>query len=119
MQNFRNILICGISFFALSSCAGNEDYLQQSIAAFGPEDCEPVVEQQIDRLKIDRNKISNIDYLTYHISEGDSGEEYNYQGWVSFNNCKGNFVVDMNKSCQILKTYSLGNCRMEDIVAQN
>ncbi|MDF2365701.1 hypothetical protein [Sneathiella sp.] len=118
MQNIRNLAVCGIAVFAISSCTGNEGYLQQNIAAFGPEDCEPVVEQQIDRLKIDRSKITRIDYLTYYISESESGETYNFQGWLDFNNCKGNFVVDMNRSCQIERTYPTGNCRMEDIVAQ-
>jgi|19_taG_2_1085344.scaffolds.fasta_scaffold240303_1 hypothetical protein len=119
MQNLRKILICGITFIAVTSCSSNESNLQQGIAAFGPEDCKPVVEQQINDTNIDRNKISKIDYLTYYISESDSGEEYNYQGWISFNSCQGNFVVDMNRSCQIIKTYPMGNCRMEDIVAQN
>lgn len=118
MQNFRNIAICGVALFAIASCTSNSEYLQGSIAAFGPKDCKPVVEQQIDRLNIERNKISKIEYLTYYISESDAGEEYNYQGWLSFNSCKGNFVVDMNKSCQIERTYPTGNCRMEDIVAQ-
>ena len=118
MQNFRNIVTCGVALFAIASCTSNNEYLQKSIAAFGPKDCKPVVEQQIDRLNIERSKISKIEYLTYYISESDAGEEYNYQGWLSFNSCKGNFVVDMNKSCQIERTYLMGNCRMEDIDAQ-
>ncbi|MEX0583329.1 MAG: hypothetical protein WD185_06635 [Sneathiella sp.] len=118
MQYIQKLAICGLAFFAVSSCTGDEDYLPKKIAAFGPEDCKPVVEQEIDRIAIDRSKISKIEYLTYHISEGEDGEEYNYQGWLSFNNCKGNYVVDMNRLCQIQAAYPRGNCKTEDILAQ-
>ena len=118
MQYIQKLAICGVTFFAVSSCTGDKDYLPASIAAYGPEDCKPVVEQAIDRAKISRSNISKIEYLTYYISESEAGEEYNYQGWLSFNNCKGNYVVDMNKLCQIETTYPRGNCRIEDIIAQ-
>lgn len=119
MRYIQKLAICGFTFFAVSSCTGTEGYLPANIAAYGPEDCKPVVEQAIDKAEIDRSKISKIEYLKYYISESDAGEEYNYQGWLSFNNCKGNYVVDMNRYCQIQTTYPRGNCRMEDIIAQN
>ncbi|WP_340150725.1 hypothetical protein [uncultured Sneathiella sp.] len=118
MQHIQKLAICGVAFFAVSSCAGDKDYLPANIAAYGPEDCKPVVEQAIDRADIDRSKISKIDYLTYYISESEAGEQYNYQGWLSFKDCTGNYVVDMNRYCQIQTAYPRGNCRMQDIVAQ-
>ncbi|MAZ03815.1 MAG: hypothetical protein CMN56_11820 [Sneathiella sp.] len=118
MQHIQKLAICGLAFFTVSSCTVSDDYLPASIAAFEAKDCEPVVEQAIDKADIDRGKISKIEYLKHVISESDAGEEYNYQGWVNFNNCNGNYVVDMNRYCQIQTTYPRGNCKMQDIVAQ-
>ncbi|MFC4272168.1 hypothetical protein GQF03_14575 [Sneathiella chungangensis] len=118
MRYSYKLAICGTIFFAASSCFGNPDYLPSRIAAYGPEDCKPVVEQEIDRLHIDRQKITKIDYITFYISDSESGNEYNYQGWINFNNCTGNYVVNMNKSCQILSEYPMGSCRLEDVLAK-
>ncbi len=91
------------------------DYLQKSITAYKPEDCKPVVEQVIDDRGIDRDNITKIEYLTYYISDSEAGEDYHFQAWMNFKNCKGNFVVDMNRACQIDKAYSMGNCDQEAI----
>ncbi|TNE38236.1 MAG: hypothetical protein EP348_05200 [Alphaproteobacteria bacterium] len=91
------------------------DYLQKSIAAYDAKDCAPVVEQELDKEKIDRDKISKIDYIKDVISDSESGEEYNYQGWVSFKGCGGNYVVNMNRYCQIKTTFATGSCKIENL----
>ena len=119
MIKFAKLAFSSLAFVALSSCGGNEDYLQKNIAAYGPEDCKPVVEKEIDNLKIDRGNITKTDYLTYYISQSETGEEYNYQSWMHFKNCKGNFVVNMNRFCQIQTTFSTGDCDLDKLVAKN
>ncbi|MCF8467557.1 MAG: hypothetical protein K9G33_09170 [Sneathiella sp.] len=118
MNKFAKLAFSGLAFVAVSSCGGNEDYLQKNITANEPEDCKPVVEKEIDRLKIDRSNIEKTDYITYYISQSDTGEEYNYQGWMHFKNCSGNFVVNMNRFCQIQTTFSTGNCQLDKLIAK-
>ena len=119
MTKFAKLAFCSMAFITISSCGGNPEYLQKSIAAYGPEDCKPVVENEIDRLKIDRSNITKVDYLKEYISESESGEEYKYQGWMHFKNCKGNFVINMNRFCQIQTTFSTGDCQLDKLVAKD
>ncbi|PHQ71348.1 MAG: hypothetical protein COB93_03380 [Sneathiella sp.] len=99
-------------FALLASCAEDKDYLQSGISAYEPEDCAPVVEQHLDRLAFKKEGISKIEYLTSRISEGPAGEEYNYEAWLSFKNCTGNYAIVMNRFCQISNSYTTGNCEL-------
>jgi hypothetical protein len=38
-----------------------------------------------------------------------------YEGWLSFNNCKGNLVILVNRGCQYRNSYTLGNCQVEGV----
>lgn len=117
MRTITRLSLCGLLFASLASCAGNSDYLPSQITAYEPEDCKPVVEQDLDRTHIDRNKISEIVYLTHHYAGGEMGDDYRYQAWLSFNSCTGHYVLDMNKYCQIERRFTTASCRTEDIVA--
>ncbi|USG61823.1 hypothetical protein NBZ79_02400 [Sneathiella marina] len=112
ISKFLGFLVC-IPF--LSGCA-DSDYLPGGIAAYDAEDCAPVVEQEIDRLSIDRSNITKIEYIKSYISMGEIGELYDYEGWLSFKNCKGNYVVKMNRSCQIQAIYPRNECQLDKIV---
>ncbi len=89
--------------------------IQSHIAAYGPEDCKPVVDQVIADKKIIESNISKIQYLTDYITMGEAGEIYNYQAWFSFKNCPGNYVVNMNSACQILTTWGTNGCQLDRI----
>lgn len=113
----KNLKLLGmmVCISILSSC-GNSDYLPSSIAAYDAEDCAPVVEQEIDRLSIDRSNLTKIEYIKVHISTGRIGRQYDFEGWLSFKNCKGNFVIKMNRSCQIRSAYPRTECQLDKIV---
>jgi|TARA_R110002094_G_scaffold41611_1_gene54004 hypothetical protein len=117
MKSINRLVFCGLVFVSATSCTGDPEYLPSGLTPYAPEDCKPVVEQEIDRLDIDRNKITGTDYLTSYLSDGEVGNDYNYQAWMRFNSCTGHYVVDMNKACQIERSYAMGNCRLEDIIA--
>ncbi len=89
--------------------------LQSHIAAYAPEDCKPVVDQVVSEKRIDKKNISKIQYLTDYVSEGENGEILNYQAWFSFKNCRGNYVVNMNKVCQIESTWGTDGCKLDRI----
>lgn len=103
--------LCAVSFSAL----GQANSLVENIAAFDAKDCQPVVDQEIDRLNIDRSKISQLQYVTNDIDRRKFVGVSNYQAWLSFNNCKGNYVINMNKACQIETTWGTDECKLEDI----
>jgi hypothetical protein len=98
----------------VSTCA-ESGYLPGSIAAYDAIDCAPVVEQEVTKLSIDRENISKIEYLKTAVSEGEIGERYDFEAWMSFRNCKGNFVIKMNRSCQISTVYPRGECQLNKI----
>lgn len=112
ISKFIGLMIC---IPILSGCA-DSDYLPGSIAAYDAEDCAPVVEQEIDKLSIDRSNMTKIEYLKVRAVMGEIGEQYDYEGWLSFKNCKGNFVVKMNRNCQIQSVYPRSECQLDKIV---
>ncbi|MEH6402844.1 MAG: hypothetical protein V7750_05680 [Sneathiella sp.] len=90
--------------------------LQSQIAAYDAEDCAPVVEQELNTQSIDTNKISKIEYITVRQNPSDDyGENYDYEGWVSFNTCKGNYVVSMDRACFIKQAYATYECDAKGI----
>ncbi|MBL4740904.1 MAG: hypothetical protein JKY12_07905 [Sneathiella sp.] len=90
--------------------------LQSQIAAYDAEDCAPVVEQELSAQSIDPKKISKIEYITIHKNPGDDfGEDFEYEGWISFDTCKGNYVVNMDRACFINQAYATHECKIEGI----
>ena len=89
--------------------------IQSSISAFTAEDCKPVVDDYLDRHKIDRNQIKLIEYITNELSGGEFGEEKEYEGWVSFKGCTGNLVIRMNRNCFIQGDFVTNECKAKGL----
>lgn len=90
--------------------------LQSMIAVYEAADCAPVVEQEIKDRRIDHTTIKKIDYITIQINPSDSfGEEYEYEGWINFSSCKGNYVISMDKACFIKQSYATHECLKKGI----
>jgi hypothetical protein len=115
IKKFPKLLSLAIVVPFLSACA-ESDYLPGTIAAYDAIDCAPVVEQEITERSIDRENITKIEYLKTAVFEGEIGEQYDYEAWLSFKNCKGNFVVKMNRSCQVNTVYPRYECQLDKIV---
>lgn len=113
LKTLSTALLIAFLYPTLPSIAGS---LQSQIAAYDAEDCAPVVEQELASQSIDTSKISKIEYITiFQNPSDDFGEDYDYEGWVSFNTCKGNFVVSMDRSCFIKQAYSTYACKTQGI----
>ena len=95
------------------------DSLQSHIAAYEPEDCAPVVDQVVAERKIIEKNILKLQYLTYYVTAGEDGEDFNYQAWFSFKNCKGNYVINMNSACQIISTWGTYDCTLDRIAMKD
>ena len=110
------IFLSAIALFAFSFPAiATSGSLVENIAAFDAKDCEPVVNQEIDKLGIDRSKISQMQYVTNDVDRRKFVGISNYQAWLSFKSCKGNYVINMNKDCQIESTWGTDQCKLDDI----
>jgi hypothetical protein len=118
MIKISSLVFGVLVIFSTSIISSQAGSLQGSISAYEPEDCIPVVDEVVENLKIDRNLISDVQYLTDYVSMGEAGEEVNFQAWLSFATCKGNFAVNMTNVCQVLATFETGDCNL-DLITQD
>ena len=79
--------------------------------------CVSVVDQQLDRLNVDRADIEKLFYTRkYRSSRGsDDSVVVGVDAWVRFKSCKGYLVIDMNNRCQIRQAYTRGQCRIPGV----
>ncbi len=82
--------------------------------------CESVVDQQLDRLNVDRADIEKLFYTRqYRIDRfGDSDNGYLVVGtnaWVQFHSCKGYLVIDLDNFCRVRQVYTRGQCKIPRI----
>tara|TARA_R100000005_G_scaffold96546_1_gene84376 strand:+ start:2139 stop:2573 length:435 start_codon:yes stop_codon:yes gene_type:complete len=77
--------------------------------------CSGVVEMELAKLQLSDLGKQSVSYIVSRegSAETDSSEALN--GWVSFENCKGNLVIQLSKSCNIAQVYTLGDCRADGI----
>ncbi|WP_169543234.1 hypothetical protein [Sneathiella aquimaris] len=93
--------------------------LQSEIAAYTAEDCAPVVQQHMTEVGIDPKHVEKIDYLTIHKNPGDNaGEDYEFQSWINFSSCQGNYVIMLDRSCFIQQSYFYGRCTPKQTMKQ-
>jgi hypothetical protein len=77
--------------------------------------CVGVVETELEMLEIEALGEPSVTYIVSSrgsvASEG--SEELN--GWVSFENCKGNLNVQLTESCSVEMMYTSGQCQIPGI----
>lgn len=76
--------------------------------------CAEKIKNHVAKLVSDHASIRKYDFVTRGGSFGTS-QPTGYEGWVSFRNCKGNLVVETNRSCHILQSYTRGNCQVSGV----
>ena len=117
MSRFRTVSLCTLGLILAGPASANS--LQSTISAFEARDCAPVVDQVIEENAINRSDITKIEYLTIQINPGDDvAEEYDYEGWISFGSCKGNYVVSMDRVCFVQKAYATHECNLKGAYRQ-
>ncbi|GLQ05520.1 hypothetical protein [Sneathiella chinensis] len=115
MKPFHSLLLALIlsGIWGTTAMAGSSIY--STLAPYEPEDCKPVVEQNLKEQNADFNKIYRIEYLTRYLNMSEDAEEYNYEAWVSFGTCTGNYAIIMDKGCMIRRTFLTGQCQQAGI----
>lgn len=82
-----------------------------------PEDCLPVVHQQIDRLGL--KDVRGID-LSRRLSpgggfHGDDTRIVGFDAWVRLERCQGAVVVDMTPECWVRQVYTRYHCNIDGL----
>ena len=78
--------------------------------------CESVVDQQLDRLNVDRADIEKLFYTRqYRTKRGDNTVVVGVDAWVRFKSCKGYLVIDMTNHCHVRQAYTRGQCRLPGV----
>jgi len=75
--------------------------------------CGMQMETELSRLEIDRDTISEISTVNIYSRSGAMLERL--ESWVSFNNCKGNLVLEFNRQCQIGDVYTTYSCSIPGV----
>ena len=78
--------------------------------------CESVVDQQLDRLNVDRADIEKLFYTKqYGTGRSDDTVVVGVDAWVRFKSCKGYLVIDMTRHCHVRQAYTRGQCRIPGV----
>ncbi len=76
--------------------------------------CESVVDQQLDRLNVDRADIKKLFYTeqSRSFNRGEDTVVVGVDAWVQFKSCKGYLVIDMTNRCRVRQVYTRGQCKI-------
>ncbi len=78
--------------------------------------CDSVVDQQLDRLNVDRADIEKLFYTRqYGRGISDDTVVVGVDAWVRFKSCKGYLVIDMTRQCHVRQAYTRGQCRVPGV----
>jgi hypothetical protein len=77
--------------------------------------CAGVVENDLKALDMGDLKVREVRYFVRTEGGGQGGGTRSLDGWVGFENCKGNMIVRLSKSCAIKERYTSGDCEIDGI----
>lgn len=77
--------------------------------------CDGIVDEELAKLDLSGLGKRDINYIVTSYGAAASDQSEGFSGWISFENCKGNLVVQLSNSCNIAQIYTVGECRVEGI----
>jgi len=79
--------------------------------------CEAQIDTELTGLDISKDSISKISSIDVYTGTGESngGRLERIEGWISFNNCKGNLVLEFNPRCQASEKYTTYSCSIAGV----
>lgn len=97
----------------------NADPTEHSDAAFrlnhDVKECTAFLKAKTAELVPDLSSITTYNFLTKLDNGFGDVIASGYEGWISFNNCKGNLVITVNRHCQYIQSYTRGSCSIEGL----
>ena len=77
--------------------------------------CDSVVDQQLDRLNVDRADIEKLFYTKQYRDVRGDVRVVGTDAWVRFHSCKGYLVIDLDSFCRVRQVYTRGQCKIPGI----
>lgn len=79
--------------------------------------CKAVIDSEIAKLDIPAERIKEVFTVEIFAGGGESGGARleRVEGWVKFNDCKGNLVVDLDAFCRPQGAYTTYECRVPGV----
>ena len=86
------------------------------VLSIGPYSrCDSVVDQQLDRLNVDRADIEKLFYTKQYRDVRGDVRVVGTDAWVRFHSCKGYLVIDLDSFCRVRQVYTRGQCKIPGI----
>ncbi|MBO6824683.1 MAG: hypothetical protein JJ879_00665 [Sneathiella sp.] len=83
--------------------------------SYNAKECRATIQEIYENIDIGKLTLKSDSFLPIYGGFGDSGTITGYETWYSFNECKGNLVIHVDKSCTFAQTYSTTECEIEGI----
>lgn len=77
--------------------------------------CAGKVEENLKSLDLGNLKVKDIKYFVRSEGGGQGGGTQSLDGWVSFENCRGNLIIRFTNSCGIKERYTTGDCEISGV----
>jgi len=77
------------------------------------DSCQHEMKEQVAKLSLPKEKIKSA--FTVNLYHSSPGILTGVDGYVEFNDCKGNLVLKFNRICQLDETYTTGSCKVVGI----
>ncbi|MEX1035743.1 MAG: hypothetical protein WDZ54_07280 [Sneathiella sp.] len=77
--------------------------------------CAGVVEAELEKLDISGLGTPDVHYVVSNRSSIASEGSEELDGWVGFENCKGNLTVQLSRNCTVTAVYTSGTCRIPGV----
>lgn len=83
---------------------------------FGLTRCEAEVQEILNSLNVSNSRIRNVTVMNIYGATGGGGAHIDHvEGWISFNDCRGNLVIRLTNSCQRRDVYTTYECRVPNV----
>lgn len=84
-----------------------------SVSFAAAESCKAEFKMELEKLDIPAERIK--DSYTLDIFETAGSRILRVEGWMSFNDCKGNLVMVFDKSCLFGRRYTTSECKVPGV----
>ncbi|MEH6545222.1 MAG: hypothetical protein V7701_02255 [Sneathiella sp.] len=78
--------------------------------------CSREFDKEIKELGIQKDQISNFSTVKiYGTGESGGGNLQRVEGWISFKDCKGNLIINLNEICTPQSNYTTNECSVAGV----
>ncbi|MBE7637278.1 hypothetical protein GUA87_10515 [Sneathiella sp. P13V-1] len=102
-------MLAGLTLVALTSS------VSASVLAYSSDSCKGTIKDIYNNIEIKNLTLKSSSFLPIYGGFGDSGTIMGFETWYSFNECKGNLVVHVDRACGFANVYTTGSCKIEGV----